>query len=206
MLDILSNAVFDQIASLINSALRYDDASARALNDLLETRIMFESDAPALVITVVILDGQLKLQHDACVEPCISINGSLVALLALATQAEGSLTLADSGVTVQGDVQKLKRLEHLIRRLDIDWEAALADVLGDVPAQMLGRTLRHAARTAADSRQRVTATAVEIVQEEWRLVPSKPEFEDFAHQIRQLASHSDRAEARLRQLEMLLKK
>ena len=120
MLDILSNAVFDQIASLINSALRYDDASVRALNDLLETRIMFESDAPALVITVVILDGQLKLQHGACVEPCICINGSLVALLALATQAEGSLTLADSGVTVQGDVQKLKRLELLIRRLDID--------------------------------------------------------------------------------------
>ena len=40
------------------------------------------------------------------------------------------------------NLETLRQLNDLLGALDIDWEAAIADLLGDVPAHIIGDVIR----------------------------------------------------------------
>jgi ubiquinone biosynthesis protein UbiJ len=88
--------------------------------------------------------------------------------------------------------------------LDIDWEAALAEIVGDIPAHLLAKSIRNSAVFRADTVRRATTGMVEVAQEEFNLTPSKNEFETSAPEIRKLSSDVDRVAARLKRLQQKL--
>ena len=84
--------------------------------------------------------------------------------------------------------------------LDVDWEAALATLVGDIPAHLMAESLRKSATLAADVGQRAKSAAAEIAQEELRLNPTANEFADFSQQVRELSSGVERSAARVNKL------
>lgn len=196
----VSATAMRQIAALINSALRYDSASHYAIAELSGTRIVIDSHSPAFRVAVAIDDGRISLHTDPSEAADVTLSGSLVSIIAVALKAQRSMTLAGSGVTVSGDTQVLQQLNNVLGQLDIDWEAALADVLGDIPAHALGSAVRAAARSFSENSRRLSETAIEVAQEEWRITPSMPEFEELSAQIRLLAGDVERLEARVARL------
>lgn len=198
--EIITTTAMRQIANLINNALRYDPAAQRAIDELSGTQIVIESLVPPCRAAVLLDNGQVSLALDPVEAGDITLSGNLVSMIALALKMRSSTTLAGSGVKVSGDTRILQQLSHALEQLDIDWEAALADVFGDVAAHAMGSAIRSATRCIHENSQRIVESATEVAQEEWRLTPSMAEFEHFSTRVRRLAVDVERLDARVARL------
>ena len=193
------------LEKLLNAAVAYDVETFELLKGLDDATIALHISPLEWCYCVSVHNGHITIKSGANVEASVTLNGSIIAFAGLLTQDKNAVTLAGSGVTVVGDTLVLKRLENVIQKLDIDWEAALSDLVGDIPAHFFASSLSTLRRTAKDNRRRVLAGGVEFVQEEWKIVPAMPEFENFSRKIRKLSIDVDRVTSRIDNLILKIK-
>jgi len=196
----LQSGALQAVEGLINGALNYDSASREKLGAIEHQVLLVDCALPPLQVAIEANGDRICLHHNWQGEAAVTVSGSLVALTNLAISSRESNTFADSGVRVSGNLQTLHQLNHILANLDIDWEAALADLLGDIPAHIIGKTVRKSAGYRAESKQRIQSALTEIAQEEFKLTPSPSELQQFKLQVRQLAADSDRLMARAQKL------
>lgn len=185
------------LEKLVNAAVAYDTETAQLLDELNDITIALNINPPEWCCCISVHDGRIAIKSGASEEASVTLNGSIIAFAGILTQDRNAITLAGSGVTVAGDTLVLKRLENIFQKLDVDWEAALSDLVGDIPAHFAVTSLNTLARTAEDSRRRIVTGGVEFVQEEWKIVPAMPEFENFSQNIRKLSINVDRMTSRI---------
>ena len=180
----------------INSALKYDPATLRELSTLEGQVLLVDCTSPAMRIAIQISQQQITLHSGWEDEAAITLQGSLIALAKMAANASDTSSFAGTGVQLSGNLETLHKLHKILSQLDIDWEGALADIIGDVPAYMIGSALRKSADIAKQNKQRVTSALTEVAQEELQIVPSRNGFEQFKKEVREMASDTDRLMAR----------
>lgn len=193
----LRNVGVISLEKLLNVAVAYDTETAQLLEELNDVIIALHVSPLEWCYYVSVYNGHITIKSGGIEKASVTLNGSLVAFAGLLTQDRNAITLAGSGVTVAGDTLVLKRLENIFQKLDVDWEAALSDLVGDIPAHFAVTSLNTLARTAEDSRRRIVTGGVEFVQEEWKIVPAMPEFEHFSGQVRKLSINVDRMTSRI---------
>lgn len=86
------------------------------------------------------------------------VSGSLPALALLAAD-KNPLDTYLGPVKISGDRMFFAILRHYLQGLEIDWEAWLATGVGDVPAHLVGKSVRHARKW---QEQAATRTADEM--------------------------------------------
>ncbi len=96
-----------------------------------------------------------------------------------------------------GDQDVLRSARQLALDLNIDWEAALAELVGDIPAHLVGQAIRQTRHWGRDAAQRATTGLADYVKHEVRLTPSPLEVDALSTQIRRLADDTERLAARL---------
>ena len=180
----------------INSALKYDPATLRELSTLEEQVLLVDCTSPAMRIAIQTSQQQITLYSGWEDEAAVTLQGSLIALAKMAANASDTSSFAGTGVQLSGNLETLHKLHKILSQLDIDWEGALADIIGDVPAYMIGSALRKSADIAKQNKQRVTSALTEVAQEELQIVPSRNGFEQFKKEVREMASDTDRLMAR----------
>ena len=79
-------------------------------------------------------------------QPDAFVRGTLEDFGALATSEDPAATLINSGIELQGSSHSLIALQQVISRMDIDWEAPLVDLLGDVIGHQMAEGLRSVFR------------------------------------------------------------
>ena len=87
--------------------------------------------------------------------------------------------------------------------MEIDWEAPLVDLLGDVAGHQIANGLRQFFRWGEGARASLKRQVSEYLLEEGRLTPPKPELEHFYDAVQSVAMRVDRAQ---NQVEKLLAK
>lgn len=180
----------------INSALKYDPATLRELSTLEEQVLLVDCTSPAMRIAIQTSQQQITLYSGWEDEAAVTLQGSLIALAKMAANASDTSSFAGTGVQLSGNLETLHKLHKILSQLDIDWEGALADIIGDIPAYMIGSALRKSADIAKQNKQRVTSALTEVAQEELQIVPSRNGFEQFKKEVREMASDTDRLMAR----------
>jgi ubiquinone biosynthesis protein UbiJ len=193
------------LEKLVNAAVAYDTETAQLLEELNDITIALNISPPEWCYCISVYDGYITIKSGASEEASVTLNGSIIAFAGILTQDRNAITLAGSGVTVAGDTLVLKRVETIFQKLDVDWEAALSDLVGDIPAHFVASSLSALSRTAEDNRRRILAGGVEFVQEEWKIVPAMPEFEHFSRNIRKLSIDVDRMTSRIDNLILKIK-
>lgn len=193
----ISSRLLNDIAVIVNSALAHDKLSLRALRELSGTKIQIISNSPHFTVYLRIDEDQVTLSNEGDVEQTITLSGSLVALLSTLFGADEINTLAGTGLIASGDTGVLRKLSHLMTGLSIDWEALLGDFIGPMPAHFLSSVAGRIRPAIARNRKRICEVAVEVAQEEFRITPSKVEFDHFAQRIQGLSAQVDRTEAHL---------
>lgn len=195
---LFSTAALAVAEGVVNKALDYDPASRQALSKL-SGRVMKISLAKPAMDIYLAPDAQgLRLLGYWEGEPEVQLRGSLPALMELARNPQNNLK--DSDVEVDGDTDLLMAMRDIMQSLDIDWEEALSQLLGDVAGHGGAQRLRDAGtwlQGRADTSRRLLG---EFITEELRLLPARNELESFYRAVDQLRLDVDRAEARLRQL------
>ena len=131
------------------------------------------------------------------------VRGTLEDFAALATSDDAAATLINSGIELEGSSASLITLQQVIARMEIDWEAPLVDILGDVAGHQIAEGLRRFFRWGEGARASLKRQVSEYLLEEGRLTPPKPELEHFYDAVQSVAMRVERAQ---NQVEKLLAK
>ncbi|MGB0449702.1 MAG: ubiquinone biosynthesis accessory factor UbiJ [Porticoccaceae bacterium] len=190
-------SAFEAAEKLINAALEYDPATQRQIAALEGKLLLVESSMPPLKVAIEATSTGIMLHSNWQDSADTTVSGSLLAMLSLAIDNDQQISFAGTGISVNGDLDFLIRINNLMRNLNVDWEAALATVIGDIPAHILADTLRSSTTVAMDAGRRAKSAAAEIAQEELRATPSATEYQDFTQRVRHLSTEVERAAARI---------
>ena len=200
MLSLFKRTALEGAEALINAALTKDPASKQALTKLEGQVFLVESTLPPLTIAIEPTATGIQLHDNWDGNVTVTINGTLIAMAAIAVNAKESISFSGTGVNVSGNLDTLHQLNKIMGDVDIDWEGALAEIIGDIPAHLIAKTVRNSAVIRQDIVTRASTGLVEVAQEEFNLTPSKNEFETIIPDIRQLSADADRLAARVKRL------
>lgn len=199
----LQSAALEGVEKMINAALVYDPSTLRQLTALQGKILLIESSTPSLRMAVEVGTSGLLLHNDWQDSADVHISGSLISILNMSVNASDMRSFSGTGVNVTGNLELLRQLNLTMAGLDIDWEAALAELVGDVPAHIFCDALRKTANIHTDTLQRAKSAVVEVSQEELRLSPTKNEYDEFVLSVRHLATDTERLSARVDRLHRL---
>ena len=200
MLSLFKRTALEGAETLINAALTKDPASKQALTKLEGQVLLVESTLPPLTIAIEPTATGIQLHDNWDGNVAVTINGTLIAMAAIAVNAKESISFSGTGVNVSGNLDTLHQLNKIMGDVDIDWEGALAEIIGDIPAHLVAKGIRNSAVIRKDIVTRASSGLVEVAQEEFNLTPSKNEFETIIPDIRQLSADADRLAARVKRL------
>lgn len=200
----LQSTAFEGVEHLINAALKYDPASARDLAALDGQIILVKSSMPPLAIALELTANRVMVHSNWQDSANIIIDGTLVSIASMAVNSGETMSLSGTGINVSGDLETLRKLNIIMANLDIDWEAALAELIGDVAAHIVCSSIRNSAEFRANTQQRTKAALVDVAQHQWQLTPVRTDFEQLAQQIRSVATDTDRLAARIERLRKLI--
>ena len=200
----LQSGAFEAAESLINGALKYDPATLRKMGELEGKVLLIESTMPPLKLAMETNDQGIMLHSNWQDKADTTVSGSLISIAGLAINSASQASFSGSGVNVSGDLDLLLKINNLMAELNVDWEAILASVIGDIPARLMAEKLRKSAAMPKDAGQRAKSAAAEVAKEELRVTPTSPEFKGFSQQVRELSSGVERAAARINKSRQIL--
>jgi len=195
----LHQALIMAAENALNQALRLDPGSHGMLLEVLEQPIAVIINPPPLSLHLVSNGKWLQLQQEGAQEPGVTLTGTPLALLSMGLGDRSPLQ--QGRVRLTGDATLAHRLQQILERLEPDWEAALAEIIGDVPAHFLGQRIRRTLNWTRDAHQALMANIEDYIQEETASLPARNEAEALFEDIGELRLDTDRLEARIQQLE-----
>lgn len=193
--------VLAALEASVNRALELAPTASRDLAELQGTALAIECTAPEVEVFVVVEpDGRLRLSHYSELKTVTRVRGSLEDFIALATAEDPAATLINSDLEIVGNTAPLLALQHIITRMDIDWEAPLVSTLGDVAGHQLAEVLRGVFQWGQAAGASLRRQLSEYILEEGRLSPPAAELEQFYRDVDKLALRVDRLQSRLQRL------
>ncbi|MFV8569971.1 ubiquinone biosynthesis accessory factor UbiJ [Marinobacter sp. SBS5] len=189
------------VETALNRALALDPSGRVALLKALAGPVQFNITAPfATSWTLGRVGEQVQVRSQPDDEAVLCIAGKPVAFAALALGDDR--VFADERLQVTGDTALAHQLQRALGQLEPDWEAAIARHIGDVPAHLLGKSIRSAVQWSRNAFNTMNANVEEYLHEESRALPGRRELEATFQDIDELNLRAERLEARLNQLEL----
>jgi ubiquinone biosynthesis protein UbiJ len=135
-------------------------------------------------------------------DPDAVIAGPPLALLDLfARRKDSAVPRRSERVLVSGDAEIAARYSELLELARPDWEEELSRLVGDLPARRVSLAARAALAWAQGFARTAQANVAEYLQEESRVLVSRPEVQEFLSEVDVLRETADRVEARIARLE-----
>lgn len=192
------------ISSAINKAVSSDPANRDYLRSLGDICLLIHSESPEFSIYVKINDGLISLHskisdddNSEDTQECnLRIRATALNLVKLLlTPADNAAALREANVHVEGDVALLLELSQVIKQVAIDWEALLADHIGDYPAVLLSRGAKRAKTETSKAFSAQKAFMEDWLQRPDAPVPNRTEYETLKNSLRDLNYRLDRLDA-----------
>ncbi|WP_045857359.1 ubiquinone biosynthesis accessory factor UbiJ [Teredinibacter purpureus] len=184
------------IETALNASLQYDPGSRASLPKLHDKVLAIESEQGNLYLHAV--DEHIYVLAHYSGEATATLKGEWLTLLMLIFNPSHSL--AGSGVNVSGQVSLLADYQHFMKNLDIDWEDALSQKVGDLPAHYAAKAFKGLFNTLKPRALRTPQFISEFLTEELRAVPTVTELERFNQTVNTLRQQSERLDARVNKL------
>lgn len=178
------------------------EASALAECEALEGRsIALAVEAPAWTFVIEFHRGGVRVLSDEMLTPDVSVRGSLNTLMRLAWTISRSQTAIPQGLSVDGDVELLRRFNRLLAHVGFDPEEFAARFVGDAAAHRLNQGLQTLFGWGKRSADTLALDTAEYLREETRDLARGSDVADWADAVDELRDGAARLEARLRRLE-----
>jgi ubiquinone biosynthesis protein UbiJ len=200
----LHTAAIASLEHVINQALALDTATLRKLEMLNGHVFQFECVSPALSLYLIPSIGEIRLCGIFGSKADTQLTGSLADFIKLASSDNPSNVLINESLELNGDSHALIALQKIIAQLDIDWEAPLADLFGDVIGHQLGNGLRGSFNFARRTIKNIKRQANDYIVEESNWFPANWELNKFNSAVDQINVRTDRLEAKLRKASKLV--
>lgn len=196
------------LSSAVNEAISSDPANRDHFRSLGNICLLVQSQAPDLSAYVQIDDGIVSLHRrladdndlDDTPKHDLRISATALSLAKLVLNpADNAAALRDANVHVEGDVALLLELSQVIKKIDVDWEALLAEKIGDSAAVLFSRGVKKAKDTTSSTFETQKKSIEEWLRKPGAPVPTRTEYEELKTKLRDLNYRLDRLDAALEQ-------
>lgn len=189
----------------IQRALALDPASRAQLAALAGQVFHLECTQPELDLFLILHADRIQLASNWEGDVTAGLRGSASDYAELLRSEDPGATLINGAMTVHGNSKALLRLRDIAAHLDIDWEAPLARMFGDVVGHQLGRTLRAGHRLFSDATASLRRQLHDYVQEESDWLVPRWQFEQFGADVAQAAQRGERLARDIARLEQRIR-
>ncbi len=191
----LFTALLAALETLLNDALKYDQASAEGCRELSGKLIAIEI-VPHRQKIYVELGFPLRLSSAPSKEPDATLAATPVQLRQFFEgQGNGSQDIAS------GNRDLTDKLSAIYQQAEIDWEAKLATFVGDLPAHFTGQRLRELGKWLGHVKNSFWLDAEEYIHFETGVLPSHQEMRQWFLDVDSLQAKSAQLEDRISHLE-----
>ena len=149
------------LETAINHVLQLDMESPTRVRKLEGKLLQVNLDGLNITLFFTFKHGVVRVRLDADGTPDTVISGTPVALFSMAEPEDADWGLPKSKVQINGDASLARDLERIFSKLEPDWEAPLAGMLGDVAGHQAAHGIREGLKTAKETAR----TAGEIISE-----------------------------------------
>lgn len=189
---------------IVNRALALDRASRQQLAALSGQVFHLECTRPELDMFLILHNDRVQLAGHWEGEVTAGLSGSGDDYSELLTSRDPGATLINGAMTVIGDSKALLRLRDIAAHLDIDWEAPLANLFGDVIGHRLGKSLRFGHRLLRDAATSLRRQVHDYVQEESDWFAPRWEVEQFQADVTRVTQRCEILAERIARLQQPL--
>jgi ubiquinone biosynthesis protein UbiJ len=167
----------------INQAIAWStDADLSLLNQkVIQVNLQTWSQSICLVFT----DESVSVLTVAESPDCV-ITTSVEGLKRLREKQSITDLIKQGDLDIQGDIKVAQQLAHVMEQLTVDWETALAGVIGDVPTFHVTQFAKKLLTKLHFIQQQSTADTIEYLLHEKKLLVTQAEFKQQTQQIQQL--------------------
>ena len=130
-----------------------------------------------------------NLNAEKKIKPDATITGYPTQFLKFALMPEKHIS---NTLQLEGDLNTLMALNRWIGQNNIDWEEILSHFIGDIPAHLSYKTLKHTKHGLKKNFQNFKQNAFEYCVNEIRLTPDPIELEQYCDAVDVLRDHSER--------------
>lgn len=154
-------------------------------------------ELPPLALAFVVMPEGTLAAADSETQADVTLTADTASLPMLLVDSKALMR----NVKLQGDAEFAQALGFVLQNLKPEPEEDLARFIGDVAAVRVVNGLRTAFAQALDAGKRVSVAAADYLVAEDRVLASRQEVEAFVQEVNELRDATERAEARLRELE-----
>ena len=195
LLDAVQRPLTELAESALNRALKLDPSARAALLAQLDSPLGIVVEPPGVALSLARSGDSIRLEVNDAATPPTMVRGTPLALLSLAMGDRAPLE--QGRLIIAGEEHRVVELTRILADLDPDLESALAGIMGDVPAHLLGRRLRQALAWTSQAHGALVANLEDYVHEEAGVVPPRNEAEVVFDDIQALRARSDSLESRI---------
>ncbi|MCR8922427.1 SCP2 sterol-binding domain-containing protein [Dasania sp. GY-MA-18] len=188
------------LEAAINKALSLDPASQQKLRLLNGHVFQLQLTSPELSFYCIPGSHGLRLcgyYEDAA---DTKLSGTASEFFKLATASDPANALINGKLELHGDSSALIELQKIGQQLELDWEAPLVNVFGDVAGHMLADNLRKGFSFASQAFKSFKRQTEEYIKEESDLLAPRWQVEQFYREVENLQLRSERLAARINKL------
>lgn len=191
------SAAIAALEGLVNRALGLDPASRQRLAALAGQVFHIECTQPDLDLFLLPHGDRVQLAGFWDGPVTAGIRGGYADFIELLTSEDPGATLINGKMKIIGDSKALLRLRDVAADLDLDWEAPLTRVFGDVLGHQLGQGLRHLHALARNAGSSIARQVRDYVKEESDWLAARWQVDGFRAEVTQVALRGERLESRL---------
>lgn len=199
--DLLSREqILMRLSQAIMRILRTDSLAMARLSELEGRIIALRVTGLEFEIFAAVDGDGLLLARSAPREADVALAGRLADFAAFAGARADREAMPAGRLRIQGDLATAQAVQRLLDELALDWEALLAEQVGEVAARQIGRAVSSGVaflRALGDAFRRDFPA---WLQDEQAVVPSAEEVETFTRESMTLGSDVDRLAARISRL------
>ena len=196
----LKTAALLGLENLLNRLLHTDAVASAGLAELGDTVFKLTIEGPDQTLYLITDDTSFELHQYYEGDVATALSGRIPDFVSLLTADDAGGELINGGITVRGDTRPLLALQAVLRRFDVDWEAELAAVIGDLPAHQIGKMVRSGIKLGKSAGDALQHQLHRYLHEEGSKLPSRGELNLFYGDVNALREQTERIDARLQRL------
>lgn len=184
-----------------NKTLEYDPSTRARLEKLLgkTMSLRIKPIEPSISITPH-ADG-LEFTHKTPDHVDVSLTATIPAMIKISRDGMEEADLQPGELEIVGDPIVGQRFAQIIADLNINWEALLADHLGESPAHFITTTAGHAKEFAQESQHRFKHFLTDLLKNDLEVIVEQEDVNHFLDDVDTLRADTDRLIARLKRLQ-----
>lgn len=197
----IADYLFPPASRALNQALMYAPAAQAQLQQVGPQVWRLHLTDLELDLDLVSTGQELTLHTPDDAVPDADISGASKDMLTLLRSADKTSALASLPIRIEGSTRSFMQLQTLATHLDLDWEAWLGDLVGDLPAHHLANLGRFAGGEVKASLAGLQSATERYVIREKRWLVTRPEAEELMQETQALRRRTDKLMAQIKRLQ-----